>query len=168
MTKAAAKKADKIEQRKILSGELQRAEFARANFRVIINDIETTLDDILKPEYWVNVGGVLQGNGMHPFPIVELIWADGSRYVEVIVLAARNLYAKVKVLHDVNLSASGDKQAEAKEVGAAMENGNYDIKWVSPATKFAVIRKSDGERLTEGLATKQEAQQWLSNLEKAL
>ena len=186
MTAAAKKQSESLSPRKILSGDLQRAEFSRAHFRVIVTDLETTLDDILKPEYWVNCGATLKGNGQHPFPIIEMIWQDGSRYIELVSIDANNLWAKVKVLRDVDLR--GDVRQEQKKTtppapatttpdtgaqddgaGASEEDGNpLEVKYVNQHTKFCVIRKSDGERLNEGLETKEAAAQWIDDYNKSM
>lgn len=168
MTNTAKKTEEKPNQPKRMVGnaDLQRAEFSRAHYRIIIKDLDTTIEDILKPDYWVNVGATLAGTGNHEFPIIEIIWGDGSRYVELIVIAARNLFASVRVLRDVDLNED-NKKAARKEKEAMSQGTGYKIEWVSPTVKFSVVRESDGERLTEGLATKKEAEQWLDNLLQA-
>lgn len=186
MTAAAKKESVNLSPRKILSGDLQRAEFSRAHFRVIVTDLETTIDDILKPEYWVNCGATLKGSGQHPFPIIEMIWQDGSRYIELVSIDANNLWAKVKVLRDIDLR--GDQRQEkpaakatsspAKNTpatgaqdgeGSGEDDGSpLEIKYINQHTKFCVVRKSDGERLNEGLETKEAAQEWIEAYNKSM
>jgi len=178
MTAAGKKETVNLSPRKILSGDLQRAEFCRAHFRVIVIDLETTLDDILKPEYWVNCGATLKGAGQHPFPIVEVIWQDGSRYIELMVIDANNLWAKVRVLRDIDLTKQEERPALEKarkslkkksEASPDPDSDNpFEIKWVSPSSKYGVIRKSDGERLTEGCESKEAAEQWIEDYNKSM
>ena len=182
---AAEKKKETLSPRKILAGDLQRSEYSRASYRIIVRELETSLEDILKPEYWVNCGDILKGSGLHPFPIIEMIWEDGSRYLELIVIHAAHLSAKVKVLMDVDLSGipsvkESDKPAKntkAPENKSKDDDGSekpddgkpeYKVKWLSPKLLYGVVRTSDNERMTEGHETKEAAQTWLDDYLKAI
>lgn len=152
--------------RKILAGALTIASYTRPDFRVIVNDAAVTVEDVLKPEFWANVGGKLeQAAKQHPFPVIELIWGDASRYMRLLVTDAGPLWARVEVLENKELSGLADAAALDK---AAIEASGYFIKRVSPSVGWCVIRESDGEQIRKNLGSKDEAQRELADLVKAL
>lgn len=154
--------------RKMLPHQLKVDEFAAPRYRVIIEDLETNLDDINNVEFWAHVGKQLEATNNNPFPIVELIWADGTQYVRVMVIAARNGYAKVRVLEHHDWSDGGE--AVLKEVQGEMNEPDdiVTVKWISPTYKYGVIRNSDKEYLHSGCDTKEEAQKWANQYLSAL
>jgi hypothetical protein len=83
---------------------------------------------------------------------------DNSFYAEVLILDAGARWAKVFVLREHKLTV--DEQTE--------EQQEFKIQWSGPSAKFKVIRLSDRETLQDGMATKIEAEVWLSDYKKAL
>lgn len=147
---------------KILGNDLVVATYARPDFRVIVKDPRTTLEDVLRPEYWTNVGAKLAATIKdHPFAVIEMIWDDSSKYVRLLVLDASQVWAKVKLLEFVDLT-----KVEAEEPPAATPD--FIVKYVSPSVRWAIVRVSDGERVKAGIGSKEEAEKELSDLIKAL
>lgn len=149
---------------KFKDGDMQLAEFARPAYRILVPE-NYTLEDILNPACWANVGETLKGKNNALFPIVELIWRDGTRYIEVIVIAAGRLWAKVHVLRDIDLSKSTE---DVEELHQTQADSRFEVKWKGPTAKFAVTRLVDKEQLHSGFATKDEANMWLSDHIKSL
>lgn len=133
---------------------LQLAEHYIKSYAVVLPEA-VSLDDALKPEYWAHVGPKLKQHD-----IVRLIPEDGSYFAEAIVLAAGKGYARLKVLrHEVLF---GNDNAEADSVAAPALVELY-VKWQGPHAKWAVIRKSDSEKLRDGFSDKGEAERWMGD-----
>ena len=146
--------------RKLLSGKLKRAEFERTVYRIKPED-GTEFEDIMKPEYWAHVGRVLR-----PFDIIEVLFENGTHYVELVVVDCGDLWAKVAVKTDLNLATEKKSADEVRE--EAVGNAPYSVAYKGPTVKWAVIRNSDNEYVEKGMATKAEAESWLTNYLKAL
>lgn len=157
MTKTI-KKTDAI--RNVKTYEMQRAEFARPDYRVIITDLATTREDVLKPEFWVHVGQTFKQD-KHPFAHVELIWQDGSKWMEVVVLSAGKLWAKVG---EKKYLEFGETEEEREDFEI---NPDFSVRFV-PALKWCVYRDSDKERMAENLKEKTEAHIWIQNHVRSL
>lgn len=119
----------------------------------------TKMEDVLEPYYWAHVSQRL--NVAKPFDRIELIWEDCSRYAELLVVDAGRQYAKVLVIKDVEL---GKTEKVAEEI-ADLE---YEVKYVSPTVRWAVIRKADGHRVRENIKTQAEANRELNDFVKAM
>lgn len=146
--------------RKLTAGKLKRLEFASTTYRIHPED-GTTLDDVLRPEYWAHVGEILR-----PFDKIEVVFDDGTRFTELLVLDTKRLYAKVAVLVDADLTA-GKKEA-ADDAKAAVEKPDYTVEYKGSIAKWSVIRASDNERVKDGMASRDEAEQYLKDYLKAL
>ena len=188
---AQAVKADEPEYgykgpRKLLMGDLKRSEVARPDYRVLIKDEKTTVEDVTRPEYWANVSEML-AKDTWPFAIIELIWADASRYMRLLVLDCGRLYAKVKILERHDFSADekpvsavdtpvktkakaneSDSNEDKEQNLKKNDPAGYEVKYCGPVDKHCVIRLSDGEKLHKEVSTKADAQKWLDDYIKAL
>lgn len=137
--------------KKLPSSRFKLADYKRNEFRVS-PEHGTTLEDIQKPEFWSHVAAHLA-----PFDTIEVIPEDGSFYAELLVITSGKQFATVKLLRQVDLGAQ-----PAKEKPAAQIHPDYKVEWKGPTAKFCVIR-SDGEKMAEGLANKDEATAWLQD-----
>lgn len=146
--------------RKLLGGKLKRAEHERMVYRIKPDD-GTTLEDIMKQEYWAHVGKQLR-----TMDIIEVVFQDGSRYVELLVVDSGPLWAKVAVKADIDLTAKKVEAAEAREQAA--EDAPYKVEYRGPNDKWCVIRKSDGEKIEKGFASKEDANTHLDSFQKAM
>lgn len=170
---ATAEKTEKLDLglqnsgRKLLASHFLRAEYSRPDFRVVLKDNNTTLDDLLRPSYWANVGGLLKAH-TYPFAMIEVVWGDGSRYVRLICIQADRLWAKVKVLEDINLAADTAGQTVESAAAEAEEAAEFKIEYKGPSLRYCVIRQSDKENIQANLADKAAAQKWLDDHLKAL
>lgn len=152
---------------KLTQGDLKRAEVARPDYRVIIVNNAITLDDILIPQYWANVGNMLkEAIKRWPYPVIEVIWDDASKYVRLLVIDADSLWAKVKVIEHKDLS--GAMQEAEKIRSDASLTTDYLVKRVSPSIGWCVIRNSDAKRLKTNLGSREAAEAWLSDFLKSL
>ena len=159
--KAAAPVVEKTRPlRKLLGGKLKRAEHERMVYRVKDLDEGTEVQDIMKPEFWCHVGRVLR-----PFDLIEVLMDNGGRYVELVVMDAGPLWAKVAIKTDINLA--GEKLAAAETRAENEENAPYKAEWKGGA-KWCVIRQSDGEIIERGLSSKDEANKYIEQYNKVL
>lgn len=154
------KEQPKQELRKLLGGKLKRAEFERTVYR-ICPEYGTTLEDLLKPEYWSHVGKQLRH-----FDKIEVVFEDSSRYLELVVIDCAPLWAKVSVVLDLDLT---DEKEEANKVRQDKDtNGDFRVEWGGNNQKFRVIRVADKEKIKEGFATKAEAEKWVEEHRKTV
>lgn len=172
---SAAQKKEVKTARKILANELKRGEVARPLYRVIVKEDATTVQDVLRPEYWAHVAPTFSKDTW-AFAIVELIWQDGSKYLEVMVMEAGNNYAKVKTVNfidfekqSITFEGNTPIRGEAVEEGQPEdeENDDYEVKHRGGA-KWSVLRKADKQVMVEGLASKADANTWLTEHLKAM
>lgn len=124
---------------------------ARRNSWMVNVPPETTREDLLSREYWTHVA-----NKLRPLDHVEVVYDDGSKWLEFFVLKANNNEAILKLLHEVNFDAECDEDVSSE----------YEVKYAGPVAKHRVIRKSDGRVMDEGISTKEEAYVRLANYQK--
>lgn len=127
---------------------LQRAEHYCVSYAVVLPGA-VALDEAMKPEYWAHVGKQLKQHDM-----IRIIPEDGSYFAEALVLASGPGFAKLHLLRHESLEGNAEPAADA--------SGLF-VKYNGPHDKYVVIRRSDGEKLKTGLASKVEAQRWLDD-----
>lgn len=146
--------------RKILAGAMKTAPVSRPHYRIVITDLDTTPEDVLHPQYWAHVAETFTRDTWG-FAIIELIWEDGSKYMEVMVVSSGQNFAKVKELRFIDLSGQ-EEDGEYTE-----QNPDFEVKHRGGA-KWSVIRKADNEVLIDKLSSKIEADKWLDDHLKAM
>lgn len=117
-------------------------------------------DDVLSPEYWRHVAAQLK-----PHNEIRVQFEDGSRWMLLLVLDCGGTWAKVKVLHDVVLDDATNKEIEQLREGGDDE---YEVKYVSPALRYCVVRKADGEYIYKNGQLKEDAEKYLLQFKQAL
>lgn len=110
-----------------------------------------TLKDALDPAYWAHKADTLR-----PHDMIRIIPEEGDYFAEAVVVSAGRGFANLKLLRHVSLVEEGSTATNQVEE-------QMIVKWVSPANKFGVIRKSDGVRLREGFIAKADAQRWATD-----
>jgi hypothetical protein len=125
---------------------LQRAEHYCVQYAVVLPG-GVTLDQAMEPDYWAHVG-----KNLRQHDTIRLIPEDGSFFAEALVLTSGPGFAKLKMLRQLSLEEDGEP------VAATLD---FFTKYNGPHDKHVVIRRSDGEKLKTGFATKPEAQRWL-------
>ncbi len=118
---------------------LQRAEHYFTLYGVALQGSDT-LEDALKPEYWAHVASKLRRGDM-----IRLMPEDDSFYAEALVLATGIGFAKVELIHHLQLDESEIIEDE---------DGPVYVKWGGPHAKWRIIRRSDGHVLKEGIPDK--------------
>jgi hypothetical protein len=131
------------------------AEFRRTTYSVVTEG-GTTVDEILRPEYWSHVARKLK-----PYDKIEVLAEEGTFYLELLVLRVLTGAVVVKLLNHAELESSP---------AAGDEDPDIEIKYSGPIKKYRVTRKSDGKVLAEGeeVATRQMAEQFVIEYRKAL
>jgi hypothetical protein len=111
------------------------------------------LESLLVPEAWAHVGKFMQ-----PRDIIEVWPDDGSFRAELVVRDCGQLWAKVEVL----------SRKDFGEVESKSDDPQYEVVYAGPHHKHRVVRVSDKEVIRHGFETKDAAQDWLKNHQKAL
>lgn len=147
--------------RKILAGALKRAEVVRPFYRIVIEDLETTREDVLNPQYWAHCSEAFNRD-THVFPIIELIWQDSSKFMQVMVVSSGTNFAKVKEIQFIDLAGDEVDDGEYTE-----ENPDFKVEYRGGA-KWSVIRTADKVVLVDKLTSRVEADKWLDDHLKAM
>jgi len=103
----------------------------------------TTVDDIMKPEYWMHLAPQLR-----PYDRIEVRIDDGVFFLELLVIQSGQNWAKVFKLNEHQL---------VKASLAPVPDGQYGTKWNGPHNKFVVFRKSDNEIISKYHQTEPDA-----------
>lgn len=126
---------------------LKLAEYVRGHFRVE-PEAGTPIEAVLDPAYLGHVAGRL-GPGAR----LEILPECMTYYAEALVVDATPLSARVQLtLGPVPLAAG--EQVLASDV--------FDARWISPAVRFGVTRKSDGAVMAKNFETKADAERWIA------
>lgn len=112
-----------------------------------------SVKDLLAPEYWAHVGAKLR-----PWDRIEVRAEDGAYFAELLVLDASRLWAKVQVIHHVELPRVEDTAPDDP----------FEVKWRGPQAKFGVIRRADKSVLKDGFADRNAAADWLTGHKRAM
>lgn len=147
---------------KYLSGRLLpfRADLMRTVYCITAEDGHT-LADVMRPEYWRNVTADLDQN----FRVEVLFTGEDQRWVDLLVMAKGATFAKVKLLHNIDLNESAD---EISRLRAQEEENGYRIFHKGGQHRWAVERKSDKTIVSSGHATQREADTWLDDHKKVM
>lgn len=131
--------------RPILDGKVQGAEFVRTVYHAT-SDLDTTFEDVVRPEYWVHVARRLR-----PLDEIVIVSEDASWYARLLVVGSAGNNVRVKAIEYVDFSATEVKTPPG-----------YEIKYAGRIARFRVTRKTDGHVLQEGLQTREDAEAWLA------
>lgn len=141
-----------LKQANLTPKRFKLADYER-NLWVATPEAGTTLEDVLKNDYFAHVAG-----NFKPFDKVEVRAEDESYYAELLVRSAGKNWAVCNVLMHVDLAPKSD----------AVPDEDYTVGWGGPHQKHRVVRKKDGEVLFQGGASADEARSWLTNHLKAI
>lgn len=111
---------------------------------------EVTREVLLRPEYWQHITRQLK-----PFSEITVIAEDHSFYQKLLVIHVEGLEVSLRELEYVDLTR---KSAESR---------HYEIYWGGKSAKFCVRRKSDKEKLVDGLYPREKAEEWMEKHGKA-
>lgn len=136
------------------NGRFETGDFLRVLYVVTPHE-NTGPEDLLKPEYWVNVAEKFK-----PFDKVEARADDGSWYAEYLVLETSRKWTRMHMLASHNLTTQDVSLTQSKLQEFAVE-------FKGPHRKHCVIRLSDQEIIHEGESTKSGAHAWLAERIKA-
>lgn len=140
------------------SVQLSPDRFHEADFRRVVwgsyVEPNTTLEQLLKPEFWAHIAGKLK-----QYDQIEVKWDDGSHYATFLVIDAGPSWAQVFKLTFVDLGG--------KNIPAAPEFP-FEVKWGGGHHKFRIIRKADQAVIQSGLATKDIAEQAMKEYAKTV
>ena len=169
---------------------LKVAEHDRPHFTMRVDDLSTTPEDIIRPEYWVTYSKMIgiEIRGRSP-AVVDVFWADNSRYMRLFVLAADKNFARVVCVQNIDLSNAGKlssdspakktmtkktmtKKTPVKKPSDDIKNpskcGDYKFEWINHSEKMYIKRLSDDKIIEKGLPSKEAAQDHLDEYLKAL
>lgn len=135
---------------KLTMNNMQEADFTR-NIFAITPEQGTTLQDMLKPEYWAHVATKLRPNSR-----IEVVAEDSTWFAELFVVSVGRTWAQVSLLRFVELTES---------VVPAIPSAKFVIKWRGAKHKHCVMRVADNAVLHDGFATAADANKWMVEYE---
>lgn len=127
-------------------------EGARQDF-VVTAEIGTTIEQVMKPEFWANTAGKF-----NLFDHVEVRCEDGSWVADFLVLGAGRNWARLHLKAEYKLSTS-----EA----ALTVTPKHTVKFRGPHLKWSVIRVSDGQPVMDKLENEAAASRWMIEHERS-
>ena len=133
--------------RKLLEHQAKTAEYVRTDW-IVMPEAGTTLTEMEDSAYWANVA-----KKMRPFDRIEVRFADGRLWAELLVTVVEPFSVMVHTLRKVELAA------RLSEADFAVPAG-YDVMNRGRAG-WAVVRLSDKMVLREGEKTREAAILWL-------
>lgn len=139
----------------LTADRIKLAEYVR-NIFVIVPELNTKLEDMLRPAFWSHVAAKL-----HPSDRIEVIAEDGTYFAEFYVVSCGRNWAKVSLLRMHELAE------DTPEVTKAVSS-EYEVQWAGGQEKARVIRLVDKQVLQAGLSSKKEAAEWLAKYEAQL
>lgn len=120
----------------------------------VVPDTGTPFEALLQPDYWVHIAKYLK-----PWSRIEVRAEDGSYFAELIVRESGRLFAVVDVLRKVELG---------KAKTPAVTDPEFTVEYAGPHHKWRVIRSKDKTVMEKGFETKEAAELWRLNHNKAL
>jgi hypothetical protein len=137
---------------------LKNAEYARAVWSISIPNNHGK-EEILNPEYWAHCAVQFRRGDF-----IEIVRDDLTAYFKCIIIDSGRIFAKLRLLDEKDFSV------EVKEASIlkSEELNKFEVKWINVGSKYGIFRKSDGEKLKDVLATKEDADQYLLENIKSL
>lgn len=123
---------------------LQLAEYYFSTYAVVLPN-GVTLEDALKPEFWVHVS-----KRFRQYDMIRIVPEDGSYFAEALIAVLAPNYVKLRLLRSVSLEDDGEAVPD-KDLAYA--------EWGGPHDKWRVIRETDKTVLHKQLPSKMAAQQ---------
>lgn len=108
----------------------------------------TPVEALLVPGYWAHISSYLRRGD-----VITALAEDNSYHVELLVLEAGKLFAKVVLKQRVDITA-------AQMSNAPIPDG-YEIKFRGPVKKWSVLR--DKDVLKDELDSRSAAESWLTD-----
>lgn len=143
---------------KLIADGIKLAEHAR-NLHRIAPDSDTTIDDVLKPDYWSHVGAkIAVGDKMEILPV------DGAWYLEALVVSCSRVHVKLVVLVQKEVFERAKKDPKTPAAAKAP----FEIAFKGPQRKWSVIRTKDATYVKEAFSSREEAEAWLKENEADL
>jgi hypothetical protein len=141
---------------------LQSSEFAYARMSATL-PVGWTLEDALKPEFWVRVVHKFQKTPVTGEPdktgaIIELRTVDHAFYAQLYVRAVQEKGLIVQLIGEPQYFGS-----------VTVESNGFDIRWNVGKRGYDIIRKTDREIVGDGakFPTKELANEWIAKTMRA-
>lgn len=126
--------------------------FQHTNNRHFVTAEEgTVIEDVLKPEFLAHVAAKFR-----MYDEVTVVTDDGAFWARLLVMQAGSTWVRTRLLESIDL------KGEATPVAADPMNP-YEVAFKGPVRKWVCFRKSDGHTVTEGMASRNEAERFMSD-----
>ena len=151
----------------LIPPDMKLADFARNRF-LARPPAGTTLEDLLNPVFWAHVARQFAPGGGD---IIEVHPVDGAYYAELFVAECRKtgLVNEIRLVKisctPLSADTTVDKPADTTVDKQAEPEGAYRIVYRGTEKKHTVTRVADNTIVSEGHATKQDAQKWIDEQE---
>lgn len=132
----------------------QLAEFLRQDFRHNAEE-GTTVEDILQDSYWA-----LMAPQFKPYDRIEVVVDTGEWIAELVVLQCERTWAKVALLKKFDLAPVTEMPERS--------GSDFTIAYKGAQKKWTVIRKSDQQAVRDGFGSRDDADGWMANYQKAI
>lgn len=122
MTESALKVDMPTNYKRILAGDMVRADFGLPHYHIVVRDENVNKEDVLQPEFWAHLAAIFSADieRGYLFPIVTLDWADGQRHMSVKVIYAGKVEANVRCLTYYDWRDDADKIDEIEVLASNM------------------------------------------------
>lgn len=141
----------------LIPPDMKLADFARNRF-LARPPAGTTLEDLLNPVFWAHVARQFAPGGGD---IIEVHPVDGAYYAELFVAECR----KTGLVNQVRLVKLSYTPLDEGVAQSKTIVGEYKIVHRGVEKKHTVTRVADNTIVSEGHATKQDAQKWIDEQE---
>lgn len=134
---------------------LKPAEYGRTVYSHAVaqgNDYEK---DVLKPEYWVHVAGMLKAGDR-----IEVTGHAGAYFAELYVVNVNAIGARVAELFKTEIKINAVAETDH-------DDPDYAIKMRGPR-KWSILRKADNSVVKEDIATREDAVDELTKMRQAI
>ena len=139
-------------QSKLMPTELQQGEFALLTW-VVTPEIGTTIETVLKPEYWSHVAKSLK-----PWHRIEV---RDPGFGWIAYLRVKDAGAQWANVHLEGIVELARKAAPAVPPLEMPDTSDFEIKWRGPVARWSIIRVVDKVTMVENIKHKDEAIVWL-------
>lgn len=144
--------------RKISEARFKPSDFVSKNFTIVVES-GTTMEDIMKPEYFCHVAKYLEvGNE------IKVMSDDMSLYARLIVLNSTNVSARVFALEYHDLS---DAETSVSALGVVTSE-DYEVVFRGIHSKWSIVKKDGGQVVIDGLDDRRTAERELAGYLKSM
>lgn len=128
------------------ANELKPRSQFNTDYQLVLSG-DQSIEDVMQPEFWAKINGQSPPK-LNVFDRIIVIPESGDKFVEFLVSASGQGYAKLMVLVSADVEQSGEP----------IELRTTEIHWRGPALRYCIERTKDNNRLKTGFKTRRDAE----------